>query len=339
MEPQNITVLSAGSWGTTLGALLAHKGHNVIAWDMPEVITQLQGERQHPRLPGLELPENMRFTRNLAEALGSPTPDCVVVTTPSTYLRSLAERCRSIAGETGDSSRWILCTKGIEEETLQTMTEVVESVRGAEWRSRLAVLSGPSLAPEVAQQCPTSVCIAAYDSALRLYGQSLFMNDRFRVYTQDDVTGVELGGALKNVIAIAAGACDGLALGENARAALITRGLAEMVRLGVALGAQPATFAGLAGMGDLIVTCASRISRNHRFGELLAKGRSCEGALAEIGMAVEGMPTARSAFALARNHSISMPITAEVYAVIYEGKRPADAVRDLMGREARPESD
>jgi glycerol-3-phosphate dehydrogenase (NAD(P)+) len=232
-----------------------------------------------------------------------------------------------------------LCTKGIEEETLLTPTGVIESVWGEEWRSRLVVLSGPSFAPEVALGKPTTVCVASRDRSLSAYYQTLFMTDRFRVYTQDDVMGVELGGALKNVVAIAAGVCDGLGLGENARAALITRGLAEMIRLGVVMGAQAHTFAGLTGLGDLVLTCVGKSSRNHRFGELLARGFPPDEALKEIGMVVEGLPTARSAYALARKHGVVMPITREIYAVAYEGKRPADAAKDLMQREARPERD
>lgn len=335
--PQHVAVLSTGAWGTPLAVLLAKKGHHVSAWDMPEVVEYVQRTHTHPRLPGLVIPEAIRFTRDLAQALGDPTPDAVVVTTPSQLVRSLMERCRQ-CGVDG-IPRWVFCTKGIEEETLLPIVGVAESVLGTEYRSRFAVLSGPSLAPEVAAQRPTTVAVAAYEAELSQYFQALFMTDRFRVYTQDDVIGVELGGSLKNVIAIAAGICDGLDLGENARAALITRGLAEMIRLGVAMGAQAQTFAGLAGMGDLIVTCASRVSRNHRFGELLAKGRTREEALQEIGMAVEGVPTARSAYQLARRHNIIMPIVSEVHAIIYEGKKPLEAVDQLMQRGARPERD
>jgi glycerol-3-phosphate dehydrogenase len=212
-------------------------------------------------------------------------------------------------------------------------------VRGGGAGAGFVVLSGPSFAAEVALGKPTTVCAASSQPGLARAVQDLFMTDRFRVYTQDDVLGVELGGALKNVVAIAAGVCDGMDLGDNARAALITRGLAEMVRLGVAMGARPETFAGLTGMGDLVLTCGGRLSRNHQFGELLARGRSAKEALAEIGMVVEGMPTVRSVVALAQRHGVEMPIAREVLALIYEGKSAAAGVAALMGRMARPERD
>ncbi|NQU43317.1 NAD(P)-dependent glycerol-3-phosphate dehydrogenase, partial [bacterium] len=232
---------------------------------------------------------------------------------------------------------WVLCSKGIEEETLLPMADVIESVWGPGSRDRLAVLSGPSFAAEVARGKPTTVCVASTNKTLGEYVQNLFMSNLFRVYTQDDMLGVELGGSMKNVMAIAAGVCDGLGLGDNARAALITRGLAEMTRLGTAMGARHETFSGLTGMGDLILTCCGPQSRNHTFGVLLARGKSPQEALDEIGMVVEGARTARSAKALAEKHGIEMPIVNEVYAVIYQNKKPEDAVRHLMEREAKPE--
>ena len=277
----------------------------------------------------------------LIPAVGSKGgPDCVVVAAASHGVRALAEWCRPPADQPPrQTPPWVVCSKGIEEDSLLPMAGVIESVWGAPYRDRIAVLSGPSFTAEVARQLPTTVCAASTNPRLSEYVQTLFMTNRFRVYTQDDVLGVELGGSLKNVIAIAAGVCDGMELGDNARAALITRGLAEMIRLGTALGARPETFAGLAGMGDLILTCCGSLSRNHTFGTLLARGRTVQEALAEIGMVVEGMRTARSARALALKHEVTMPIVKEVYAVLHEGKSPQAALQDLMGRGARPERD
>ncbi|MBN1866186.1 NAD(P)-dependent glycerol-3-phosphate dehydrogenase [Candidatus Sumerlaeota bacterium] len=338
--PLDIAVLGAGTWGIVLASLLSGKGHRVTAWDFDAgVVDALDRDRAHPKLPGFRVPGEIRLARKLADALASPEPDWLVVAVPSHGVRGTIEECREIETRTTKRPPWVLCAKGIEEGTLQTMTQVVESVCGTENRSRSAVLSGPSFAAEVAHKKPTTVCAASCDRALSQRVQSLFMTSFFRVYTQDDVLGAELGGAIKNVIAIAAGACDGLGLGDNARAALITRGLAEMVRLGVAMGARSETFAGLTGMGDLILTCTGELSRNRQFGRLLAGGRACQQALDEIGAVVEGMRTAHSVRELAAKHCVEMPISREIYAAIYEGKRPADAVRDLMTRDARPERD
>ena len=378
LPPQKVTVLGAGVWGIVLASHLARKGHVVRAWDVaPEVVGRLRETRSHPKLPGFRIADTVQLTTNLAEAVdfskncssepigehqaeactlngeeGAPKaavpippaanggPDCVVVAAASHGVRALAEWCRPPADQTpSQTPPWVVCSKGIEEDSLLPMAGVIESVWGTAYRERIAVLSGPSFTAEVARQLPTTVCAASTNPRLSEYIQTLFMTNRFRVYTQDDVLGVELGGSLKNVIAIAAGVCDGMELGDNARAALITRGLAEMIRLGTALGARPQTFAGLAGMGDLILTCCGSLSRNHTFGELLAQGKSVQEALAEIGMVVEGMRTARSARALALKHGVTMPIVEEVYAVLYEGKSPQAALQDLMGRGARPERD
>lgn len=337
---RKVTVLSAGAWGVVLASHLSRKGHNVVAFDLPPVIDALKKQGGHPKLPGFSTPDSLRLTSDLKAALIDHEPESVVVTTPSHAIRKVGELCRQQVEAAGcEAPPWIICTKAIEEDSLLTMSDVAEEVWGADFHAKIAVLSGPSFAAEVGVERPTSVVAAAHDPALSAYVQSLFMTELFRVYTQDDVLGVELGGSLKNVMAIAAGVCDGMGLGDNARAALITRGLAEMLRLGVAMGARPETFAGLAGMGDLILTCGGTLSRNHLFGELLAKGRSCEEALDEIGMVVEGMRTARSVNALALRHDVEMPIASEAHAVIYEGKSAKEAVRDLMRRDARPERD
>ncbi len=340
IEPQRVCVLSAGAWGVVLASHLARKGHAVMAFDLPQTVTALQQTQSHPKLPGFRLPESLRLTSDLKEALIAHDPQCIVVTTPSHVLRQVTAQCRALeeaAGYTG-TPPWVVCSKAIEESSLMTMTDVIESVRGAEWRNRLAVLSGPSFAAEVALEKPTSVIAAAGNETVGAYVQALFMTERFRVYSHDDMLGAELGGSLKNVIAIAAGVCDGMHLGDNARAALITRGLAEILRLGVAMGARAETFAGLSGMGDLILTCGGTLSRNHQFGEFLARGLTCDEALDKIGMVVEGMRTARSICALADRYGVELPISREVYSVIYEGKSPSMAVRDLMRRDAKPET-
>ncbi len=347
LHPQNVTVLGAGAWGIVLAAHLSRQGHRVICWDlMEEVVAKLACTRRHPKLPGFEVPAEVRLSGELEKAIDfsddstneRPFPDAVVVVVPSHGVGALAANWKFLQAEhEGLNAPWVVCSKGIDEETLETMAERVESVLGPESHDRIAAFSGPSFAAEVAQSKPTTVCAAAWNPELAKYVQALFMSDTLRVYTQDDVLGVELGGSLKNVVAIAAGVCDGLSLGDNSRAALITRGLAEMIRLGGAMGARVETFAGLAGMGDLILTCCGPLSRNHSFGELLAKGRTPDQALEEIGMVVEGMRTARSARALAQKHGVEMPIVQEVYAVIYESKDPRQAVYDLMHREAKPE--
>lgn len=338
-EKGRIAVLGAGTWGIVLASLLARKGLRAAAWDIAEpLIEQLRTRREHPKLPGFRVPDALDLCTDLGQALGEPeSPEAVVVVAPSHAVRALCQSCRAFPGAL--EALWVVCSKGIEEQTLLPMTDVVGDVLGAERGQRAVVLSGPSHAEEVAQAMPTTVCAAARlpEHARRV--QALFNTDAFRVYTHDDVLGAELGGALKNVIAIAAGVLDGMELGDNARAALVTRGLAEIVRLGTAMGARSETFSGLTGLGDLVVTCASRHSRNHRFGELLARGRSRHEALEEIGMVVEGIRTVRSAVALAERHGVDMPITQEVYAAIYEDKSPAQALRDLMHREPRPEID
>ncbi len=338
-QPLDIAVLGAGAWGIVLASHLARKGHRVAAWDAaPPVIASLRALRGHPKLKGFTVPQEVRLVDRVEEALLDRRPACVVVVVPSHAMRDLAKECQRL-DPSGAIAPWVSCAKGIEEETLLTMTGVVESVRGAGWRERLAVLSGPSFAAEVGTGKPTTVCVASANKPLAAWTQAAFGSETFRIYTQDDVLGVELGGSLKNVIAIASGVCDGMGLGDNARAALITRGLAEMVRLGVAMGARAETFAGLAGMGDLILTCAGEQSRNHQFGALLAEGRPASEALRQIGMVVEGARTARSVRALAVRHRVEMPISNAVYEMLYEDKPPATALRDLLRRDQRPERD
>lgn len=336
--PKKITVLGAGAWGAVLAGLLARKGHNVLAWDfIPVVVEALDKNRSHPKLPNFVLPDSVRLTSNLREAFDFGA-EAVVVVVPSHGLRGLAKEWQTMeVGKLG--APWIICTKGIEEESLLPMTGVVEDVWGSGSAQRIAALSGPTFAAEVARELPTTVCVASSNPELSAYFQNLFITSAFRVYTQDDVIGVEIGAALKNVIAIAAGVCDGLQLGDNARAALITRGLAEITRLGVSMGARPETFSGLTGMGDLVLTCCGNLSRNHSFGILLSHGSTATEAQKKIGMVVEGVRTALSAYHLAKSRGVQMPIVNEIYAVLNDGKSPKDAVRNLMDRAARPERD
>jgi glycerol-3-phosphate dehydrogenase (NAD(P)+) len=331
----SIAVLGAGTWGITLASLLAAKGHVVTAWDIADaVVAQLERDRSPTRLPHLKLPDSLTVTGDLHAALAGARTALIVA--PSHAVRGL---CKMLAEERllTEGAELVLASKGIEEETLALMTEVVEQELGAEVHRRTAVLSGPSHAEEVSKGVPTAVVAAAEDRDLARRVQELFMTDRFRVYTQSDVIGVELAASLKNVIAIAAGACVGLGFGDNTLAALIARGLAEIARLGKRLGAQTETFMGLAGIGDLIVTAMSDHSRNRRFGRLIAQGRSAEEAQEEIGMVVEGVRTSHAALALGRREEIYVPITEAVVAVI-DGDLPARrAVDALMIRDPKPE--
>ncbi len=321
-----IQVIGGGSWGLALARLLAVNGHDVRLWcreeDGPE---ELARTRLSPRyLPGIELPPGVDVGPEIdAEA------EIAVFAAPSHALRLVADRFRF-----SPETIRVNVAKGIENDTLLRMSQVLRQVQGP---CPVATLSGPSHAEEVARDLPATVVAASADPAACQTVQAAFMSQTFRVYTSADLIGVELGGSLKNVLAVAAGICDGMGLGDNAKAALITRGLAEMARLGMALGANPLTFAGLSGMGDLIVTCQSRHSRNRALGEAIARGESAEEYLARTVMVAEGVRTARSAHALAQRHGVEMPITREVYRVLFEGGDPRDAVAALMERDAKPE--
>jgi len=301
-------------------------GHTVRIWcreeDQPD---ELRATRHSPYyLPGVALPESVDVSREIdADA------DMAVLAVPSHAMRAVVTDLGFARGTIRVS-----VAKGIENESLLRMSEVIRNVCGD---VTALALSGPSHAEEVAKDLPTTAVIAGTDLTAAETAQAAFMADTFRVYTSPDIVGVELGGALKNVIAIAAGACDGLGLGDNAKAALITRGLAEISRLGVALGADPLTFAGLSGMGDLIVTCASRLSRNRAVGEGVAQGKTIDDILGASHMVAEGVRTARSAYALAERCGVEMPITEQVHRVLFEGLSPRDAVAALMLREAKPE--
>jgi glycerol-3-phosphate dehydrogenase (NAD(P)+) len=331
---ERIGVVGAGSWGTTLANLLAKKGHGVRMWSFEEDVTAAinEGSENTAYLPGVALDERLTATSDLGEAVADA--QVVLSVSPSQHVRTvMAEASESL----GEGVLVVSASKGIETRTLETMAEVLDDVLPAGLRRSVCFLSGPSFATEVSLEHPTAVTVAGRDTKAARRAQALFQTTYFRVYTSHDVTGVELGGALKNVMALAAGMAAGLGLGHNTRAALITRGLAEMTRLGIALGANPLTFAGLAGMGDLILTCTGELSRNRTVGYALGQGRQLDDVLGEMRMVAEGVETTRAAHALAHREGIEMPIVAEVHAVLFEGRPADEAVRNLMLREPKPE--
>lgn len=326
-----IGILGDGGWGTALALLLHENGHRVTVWGpLPDYIKTVVRQRENPLyLAGVSLPPDIRWTADCREAVADT--DVVVLASPTKFFRSVAERFAALLPP---SCTVVSVAKGLDPRTHQRMTEVAEEVFA---RSPVAALSGPSLAPEVARRIPTAVVVASRDERQSRELQKIFSNGRFRVYTSDDRIGAELGGALKNIIALAAGISDGLGFGDNTRAALMTRGLAEITRLGVALGAQPATFSGLSGVGDLIVTCASKLSRNHAVGERIGRGETTAQIMADMKQVAEGVDNCRVARDLARQLKVETPIIDQVCAVIHEGKNPRDALASLMTREAKPE--
>ncbi|MDZ7289134.1 MAG: NAD(P)H-dependent glycerol-3-phosphate dehydrogenase [candidate division KSB1 bacterium] len=326
-----ISVIGAGSWGTALAKLLCENGHQVTLWVREtELVAEILQKRQNTLyLPGVELPAQLHVTGDLDEA----TRDArfVLIVVPSHGLRAVVENF----GRLPSDCIFVSAVKGIETDTLRRMSEVLASILGA---SRpIVVLSGPSLATEVANRIPTAIVAASTDLAAAKAVQEILMNPYFRVYTHHDVIGVELGGALKNIIALAAGIVDGAGFGDNTKAALMTRGLVEITRLGAKLGADPLTFAGLSGMGDLFVTCMSRKSRNRYVGEEIGKGRKLQEITEEMVMVAEGVRTTQAAYRLAQQVGVEMPITMEVYRVLFENKDPKQAVNTLMTREAKRE--
>lgn len=326
-----IGVIGAGTWGTALAKLLVENGHQVTLWSaIGAEIDALREKGEHPSLPAVKLPKELNFTKELQEAVQKKT--LLVLAVPSVYVRQTAAKMAEYVEE---GQIVVNVAKGIEEATLKTLSEVIEEELP---QVKSAVLSGPSHAEEVARRLPTTCVAGAHEKRVAEEIQALFMNDVFRVYTSSDMRGIELGGALKNVIALAAGIADGLGYGDNTKAALITRGIAEIARLGTALGGKFQTFCGLSGIGDLIVTCASMHSRNRRAGILIGQGRSMEEAMAEVKMVVEGVYSAKAAYALAQKEGISMPIVEQVNAVLFEGKLACDAVKELMLRDKTTES-
>jgi glycerol-3-phosphate dehydrogenase (NAD(P)+) len=327
-----ISVIGAGSWGTAVTWLLSGKGHDVHWWALePEIAAHVNAERRNPvYLPDVSLSESVYASSDIEDVLRGA--EAVVMVTPSVGVRTVTESMRPFLGS---DTPVVILSKGVENGTLMLMTEVLEDVLGG--RNRLAGLSGPNHAEEVSRGVPSATVVAAYDERVGRVFQDAFMTPFFRVYTNPDVIGVELAGASKNVIAVAAGMSDGLGYGDNTKATLMTRGLAEMTRLGVALGADALTYMGLAGMGDLIVTCTSKHSRNRGLGELVASGGTMQEFYDRTHMVAEGAVSCVSVDELAVRHSVEMPITHYVRAILYDGLSPADAGDMLMGREARDE--
>ncbi|RJP76142.1 MAG: NAD(P)-dependent glycerol-3-phosphate dehydrogenase [Candidatus Zixiibacteriota bacterium] len=334
LSPRPVAILGAGGWGTALAVLLAGKGLPVRLWEYrPEAAERLSRERENRDfLPGVPLPEALAVDHDAARCLDGA--GLVLLAIPSQYARGALE---NIVAHIPPEALIVNAAKGVEEGTLKRMSEVAADLVPGVLESRYAALSGPSHAEEVARGIPTTVVAASHslDTARRV--QEIFFTPTFRVYASQDVVGVELGGALKNVIAVAAGMCDGLGFGDNTKGALLTRGLAEMARLGVQLGGQPHTFAGLSGMGDLITTCMSRHSRNRYVGEQVGKGKPLDEVLASMSMVAEGVRTSRSARHLARREGVPMPITEAVHAILFEAKDPKRAVTELMTRDLKVE--
>ncbi|TYO97675.1 glycerol 3-phosphate dehydrogenase (NAD(P)+) [Geothermobacter ehrlichii] len=329
-----IGVLGGGSWGTTLANLLAKSGHEVTLWLYErELAERLPRTRENDvYLPGVILNQNLAFTNSFDKAVSGC--EMLLLVPPSQVLRQVfAEACRYLPGQ----AIVVSASKGIENDSLLLMSEVLEEVGPAGILERSAFLSGPSFAREVAAEMPTAVAVAALRPAVATRVQKAFSTDYFRVYTNSDIVGIELGGALKNVIALAAGVSDGLGFGHNTRAALITRGLAEITRLATAKGGQPATLAGLAGMGDLVLTCTGDLSRNRSVGVELGKGRSLSEILGGMQMVAEGVKTTLSAYQLARKLEIEAPIISQMYQILYEDKPARTAVIDLMQRDLKAE--
>ncbi len=325
-----VAVVGSGAWGTALAIRLCKNGHDVTMWTFEkELIPQMENERINIRLPGVKLPEELKISPDYACVSGC---EMVVVAAPSFPIRSVS---RGIAPYIDENAVVVSVTKGIEQGTQMRMSEVVAQETG----KQVVVLTGPSHAEEVALDVPTGCLSACSDKERAEFVQDAFMSETFRVYTSPDAVGAELGAALKNVIALCAGVTDGLGCGDNTKAMLMTRGLTEMARLGISMGASKDTFAGLAGVGDLIVTCTSMHSRNRRAGILIGQGKSVDEAMKEVGAVVEGYYAAASAYELCQRQGVEMPIITAAYRCLYEGMSARDAVRELLGRQKRSEQE
>lgn len=328
----DISIIGAGSWGIALASLLHKNGHRITVWSaIREEIDMLLREHEHKeKLPGVKLPEDMVFTVDLESAIKGK--DVLVLAVPSPYTRNTSRNMREYVQ---DGQIVVNVAKGIEEQSLFTLSQIIEEEIP---QAKVAVLSGPSHAEEVGRGLPTTIVVGAREKETAEYLQNIFMNEVFRVYISPDVLGIELGAALKNVVALAAGIADGLGYGDNTKAALITRGITEIARLGTAMGGRFETFCGLTGIGDLIVTCASMHSRNRRAGILIGKGYSMEEAMKEVKMVVEGVYSAKAAMALARKYGVQIPIIEQVNAILFDGKEAGDAVKELMIRDKKLEN-
>ena len=327
-----ISVIGAGSWGIALALLLHKNGHHVTVWSIVEAeIRMLQTEHEHKdKLPGVRLPEDMAFTTDLQAAVTGK--DVLVLAVPSPYTRSTSHNMQPYVTE---GQLIVNVAKGIEENTLLTLSQIIEEEIP---QAQVAVLSGPSHAEEVGRGIPTTIVVGAAKKETAEYLQNIFMNEVFRVYISPDVLGIELGAALKNVVALAAGIADGLGYGDNTKAALITRGITEIARLGVAMGGRFETFCGLTGIGDLIVTCASMHSRNRRAGILIGQGYTTRQAMDEVKMVVEGVYSAKAAMGLAKKYGVQLPIIEQVNSVLFDGQLADVAVKNLMLRDKKIEN-
>ena len=328
-----ISVIGSGGWGIALTILLHKNRHDLTIWSFDKrEAEELKTTRENKtKLPNILLPEDIKVTDDLKEAVDNK--DVLILAVPSKAIRSVSKSLKNIIK---DNQIIVNVAKGLEEDTLETMTDIIEEeLKGK--KPQVAVLSGPSHAEEVGKGIPTTCVVSAHNKELTLYLQNIFMNPSFRVYTSPDMLGVEIGGALKNVIALAAGIADGLNYGDNTKAALITRGIKEISLLGVAMGGEQSTFYGLTGLGDLIVTCASMHSRNRRAGILLGQGKTLDEAIKEVNMVVEGVYSAKSALMAAKKYNVEIPIIEQVNAVLFENKNAAEAVNELMIRDKKLE--
>jgi glycerol-3-phosphate dehydrogenase (NAD(P)+) len=331
MPKLHIAILGDGGWGTTLAILLSNKNYPVTLWGAFANYTKKMVEtRYNPKfLPGIKIPHQIKITNEIKSAVKDK--EIVVLAIPSQYTRLTL---RKIKGAFAKKTIFLSVTKGIEINSANRISEVIRAELGM---VKLAVLSGPTIAQEVAREIPTTAVVASNDQQIRKTIQAVFSTKRFRVYTNPDIIGVELGGSLKNVIAIACGVSDGLGFGTNTKAAILTRGLAEISRLGMAMGAKLETFSGISGLGDLVTTCISQQSRNRSVGELIGKGKKLKEIYRNMQMVAEGVPTAKSAYALSLKYKIDMPIVREVYYLLYKNKSPLAAVNDLMSRKSKEE--
>lgn len=327
-----IGVIGAGSWGTALSILLHNNGHDVEVWSIDEnEVKMLRETRRHEsKLPGVVIPEGIVFTADLQAAMEEK--DVLVLAVPSPFIRSTSRMMKPYVKK---KQIIVNVSKGVEESTLYTMTDIMEEEMP---EIDAAVLSGPSHAEEVSRGLPTTCVVGAHSKKTAEFLQNIFISPVFRVYTSPDMLGIELGGALKNVIALAAGTADGLGYGDNTKAALITRGITEIARLGIAMGGKPESFYGLTGIGDLIVTCASVHSRNRKAGYLIGQGYTMDEAMKEVKMVVEGVYSAKAAMELSKKYQVEMPIVEQVNKVLFEGKNAAEAVNELMLRDRKGES-
>ena len=332
----DIGIVGAGSWGIALAYLLSRNGHKVCVWSRSDsTVEKLRAYHgNEDKLPGVKLDESVEFTSNIEYAVKDK--DLIVIVIPSAHMRETVKLIAPFYNPTDEHKQIIVnCTKGIEDSSLMVMSDVIlDEIPG----SQVCVLSGPSHAEEVGKGMPTTIVVGAFDKETARYVQNIFMSNVFRVYISPDMLGIEIGAALKNVIALAAGMADGYGLGDNAKAALITRGIAEVGRLGMAMGGKFETFSGLSGIGDLVVTCASMHSRNRRAGILIGQGKSMQEAMDEVKMVVEGVYSAKAALELAQKYEVEMPIVTAVNEILFDGKAPGDAINDLMIRDKKIES-